>query len=119
MKMSFSHRQDRVLGAALADALAGKDHSTFVARVTAALAAPLATEWDVLASWARMGIAASIVAALGTGLAIAATRSPAHVTATRAPVELVKPLAVPLAQDLILGAVSPHPGTLIVSAELL
>ena len=66
----FDHRPDPIVGAALRDALAADGEAAFVARVMAAAARPLArSPVDVLAGWARPGIAAA-VAALIAGYAV-------------------------------------------------
>jgi hypothetical protein len=73
----FNHRPDPDLGAALRRALEPADQAAFVARVLAAAARPLAgaaggarSPVDVLAGWARPGIAAAAVAALVAGYAL-------------------------------------------------
>jgi hypothetical protein len=71
--LSFDHRPDPELGAALRAALDGEDQAAFVARVLArAEHGPLpradAPTWDVLAGWARLGIVAAAAAALVAGL---------------------------------------------------
>ena len=66
----FDGGPDPVLGAALRAALAPRDHAAFVARVMAAaerLPNPLVS---VLARWARLGIAAALLAALAAGFAV-------------------------------------------------
>jgi hypothetical protein len=66
----FDHRPDPVVGAALRQALATSDDAAFVARVVAAAARPIRSPVDVLAGWARPGIAAAVVAALLGGYAV-------------------------------------------------
>lgn len=67
----FDHRADPVVGAALRQALTTTDDAAFVARVLAAAARPLArSPVDVLAGWARPGIAAAAVAALIAGFVV-------------------------------------------------
>jgi hypothetical protein len=67
----FDHRPDPIVGAALRDALTAADDAAFVARVLAAAARPLArSPVDVLAGWARPGIAAAVLAALIAGYAV-------------------------------------------------
>ncbi len=67
----FDHRPDPIVGAALRDALTQGGEAAFVARVMAAAARPLArSPVDVLAGWARPGIAAAVVAALIAGYAV-------------------------------------------------
>jgi len=69
----FDHRPDPELGAALRRALDAprNDQSAFVARVMArydqALTAATVPTWEVLAGWARRGIAAALVAAVVGG----------------------------------------------------
>ena len=55
----FDGRPDPGLGARLREALDGGDSRPFSRRVLAALEVP--TFWDVLATWARPGLAAGIV----------------------------------------------------------
>jgi hypothetical protein len=76
--LSFDHRPDPELGAALRAALDGEDQAAFVARVlTRAEHGPLpradAPTWDVLAGWARLGIVAAAAAALVAGLFVGRT----------------------------------------------
>lgn len=67
----FNHRPDPVVGAALRRALTATDNAAFVARVLAAAARPLArSPVDVLAGWARPGIAAAVVAGLIAGYVV-------------------------------------------------
>lgn len=71
----FEHRPDPELGALLRDALEPAGHAAFVARVVAAAeggggAGRDAPTVDVLAQWARIGIAAAILAAIGAGFAL-------------------------------------------------
>ncbi|HMJ59138.1 MAG TPA: hypothetical protein VK467_08370 [Gemmatimonadales bacterium] len=69
----FDHRPDPELGGALRRALdpPRNDQAGFVARVMArydgALAAATVPTWEVLAGWARRGIAAALVAAVAGG----------------------------------------------------
>lgn len=73
----FDHRPDPELGAALRRALdpSRDDHAAFVARVMArydgALAAATVPTWEVLAAWARRGIAAAVAAAVLAGFLVA------------------------------------------------
>jgi hypothetical protein len=70
---TFDHRPDPELGAALRRALDPPrgDQAVFVARVMArydeALTASTVPTWEVLAAWARRGIAAALVAAVAGG----------------------------------------------------
>jgi len=78
MRESFDHSPDPVLGAALRAALQGPDHAAFVARVTAGFDAAWAPYWEVLATWARRGIAAAAAAAVIAGFLVGrALRAPA------------------------------------------
>jgi len=69
----FDHRPDPELGGALRGALdpPRNDQAAFVSRVMAcydgALAAATVPTWEVLAGWARRGIAAALVAAVAGG----------------------------------------------------
>lgn len=75
---AFDHQPDPVLGAALRAALAPGDRAAFVARVRARLEGPLAVPMvDVLARWARVGIAAALVAAVAAALVVGRVRSEA------------------------------------------
>lgn len=66
----FDHRPDPVLGIALRAALAPRGRAEFVARVLAAAASPADPLVDVLARWARLGIAAALMASLVTSLLV-------------------------------------------------
>lgn len=69
----FEHQPDPELGALLRTALdppRGGDHSAFVARVLAAAERRDAPTMDVLARWARVGIAAAMLAAIAAGFAL-------------------------------------------------
>jgi hypothetical protein len=68
----FDHRPDRVLGAALRDALQPPDVdiAAFRSRVLAAVERTPVPVVDVLARWSRIGIAAAIVAALAAGVVV-------------------------------------------------
>lgn len=104
--MPFDHRPDPVLGTALRQALSAEDHSTFVARVMGAVAAPQHPHhWDILASWARRSAAAVFVATLGAGLLVSALQP--------APVDLVAPVSGPSARVLVTTVTPPHPGVLL------
>jgi hypothetical protein len=109
--MLFDHRPDPVLGAALRDALSLEDHSTFVARVTAATTVPHVVHWDILAAWARRGIVAACVGALGAGLLVGAMQPPA-------PMDLVASIAGPSAQELVTALVPPDPSVVLVPPQV-
>ena len=68
----FEHRPDPELGALLRAALDPPrgDHAAFVARVVAAAERRDAPTMDVLARWARVGIAAAVLAAIAAGFAV-------------------------------------------------
>ena len=68
--MPFDHRPDPVIGAALRRALEPGDEAGFVARLLARLETVRPRYWEVLASWARVGIAAAVVAALVGGFTV-------------------------------------------------
>ena len=55
----FGASPDETLGSLLREHLALSGHGEFVARVRSAVAAEPATSWDVLAGWARPGMAAA------------------------------------------------------------
>jgi len=109
----FDHRPDAALGAALREALAPGDHAAFVARVLAGLEAPpRAAHWEILASWARAGIAAAAVAAFVAGLlGERALRAP------DSPVDLLAAAAAPSAQALLAAPLPPDPSVVLASAE--
>jgi hypothetical protein len=71
MPSPFDARADAELGAALRVALTVGDDAAFVARVLAAAAAPRPRTLDVLAGWARGGIAAAVAAAALVAILIA------------------------------------------------
>jgi len=73
---SFSAERDEQLGALLRTCLEGGDHAGFTARVRARLAGVPAGRsedslWDVLAAWARPGIAAGFLLATLAGAVLA------------------------------------------------
>ena len=74
----FDHRPDPRLGEALRAALEPGDQAAFVARVVAAAARPART-LDVLATWARRGLAAAIVAAAVAGFLVGRGGEPATI----------------------------------------
>ena len=64
----FGATPDETLGGLLREHYAPMAHGEFVARVRAAIAAEPATSWDVLARWARPGVAAAAGILLALGL---------------------------------------------------
>jgi len=66
----FDHERDPVLGEALRQALDPGDPDAFVARVSAAAGSRQPAYWDVLAGWARPGIAAAVAAAMAAGFLV-------------------------------------------------
>jgi len=109
----FDHRPDPVLGNALHRALDPGDQAAFVARVMAALETARAAHWDVLASWARAGIAAAVLAVilLGGILAARPNRTPASL-------DDVLALAAGPSAGVLVGASSPpEPSVVFPSAE--
>ncbi len=79
----FSNERDERLGGMLRTHLEGADHPGFTARVRARLAGlpvgqPEESLWDVLATWARPGIAAGFLLATlaGAVMAVRAARNP-------------------------------------------
>ena len=62
MNNPFDVERDAALGAMLTEALTPADSASFTARVLAGLGARR-NSWDVLASWARPGIAAGLLLA--------------------------------------------------------
>lgn len=72
----FSSERDAELGGLLRAHLEGADHAGFTARVRAQLAGrpvggPEESLWDVLAAWARPGIAAGFLLATLAGAVLA------------------------------------------------
>ena len=72
----FDHRPDAQLGEALRAALDAGDHTAFVAAVLARADRPART-MDVLATWARRGLAAAMVAAALAGFLVGQGGEPA------------------------------------------
>ena len=72
----FDHRPDAQLGEALRAALDAGDHTAFVAAVLARADRPART-MDVLATWARRGLAAAMVAAALAGFLVGRGGEPA------------------------------------------
>jgi hypothetical protein len=98
----FDHQADPVLGAALRAALAPSDSAGFVARVVAAADRQPAPMVDVLARWARMGIAAAALAALVASYAVArGTRTTPEVTSRTDAASVIEGVDAPDAVSLI------------------
>lgn len=78
MNSPFEAERDPALGAMLTEALTPADSASFTSRVLASLGARR-NSWDVLASWARPGIAAGLVAVtmLGYWLVVQHSNGPA------------------------------------------
>ncbi len=70
----FESDPDVALGRLLREHLDAGDEGRFVARVRAALLAERDTSWDVLARWARPGLAAAASVVIGLGLWLAMQR---------------------------------------------
>jgi hypothetical protein len=104
----FDHQPDPELGAALRAALAPGETAPFVTRVLAAVERRPAPMVDVLARWARVGIAAAALAAFAAGFAVA--RGTAG-----APVETVT--TVTDAASVIEGVQAPDAVSLIASFQ--
>jgi hypothetical protein len=67
----FDHRPDPIVGEALRRALTPDDDAAFTARVLEAAArAPVYSPVEILAGWARTGIAVAMFAAMGLGFAL-------------------------------------------------
>jgi len=108
--MPFDHRPDPVLGAALRDALTGDHPLAFVARVTTAVAARQSSSWEVLASWARPGIAAAVAALLAGFLLGGESQASTAL-------DLIASTAGPSAREVVTALRPPDPGALLVSFE--
>jgi anti-sigma-K factor RskA len=106
----FDHRPDPVLGSALRRALSPDEQAAFVARVMAALDSARAAHWDVLASWARAGIAAAAIAVLLGGLLVGRTRL------TPASIDDVLTLAAGPSAPVLVGASSPPDPSVVLSS---
>ena len=69
MTNSFDSRPDAALGRLLRDTLEPAHHAAFVGRIGARIRAEAReTAWDILAGWARPGMAAAAAAALALAL---------------------------------------------------
>ncbi|HKV75334.1 MAG TPA: hypothetical protein VJN95_12515 [Gemmatimonadales bacterium] len=76
----FDHTPDEELGSLLRAHLAAPEADGFTARVLARLGAREDSSLEVLARWARLGVAAALV--LAAAATIAARAGALHVTAT-------------------------------------
>ncbi|HEY6058966.1 MAG TPA: hypothetical protein VIV10_00140 [Gemmatimonadales bacterium] len=102
----FNHRPDPVLGAALREALQPRDPggAVFRARVLAAAERQPVPVVDVLARWARLGIAAAVAAALLTGMLVGRVgRQAEPAVATTDPGAVVAGVQMPDASLLLAG----------------
>lgn len=79
MSNPFEQERDAALGQALSEALTPAETASFTSRVLASLGSARRNPWDVLASWARPGVAAAVllVSLLGYWLVLEGTRGPA------------------------------------------
>lgn len=72
MTSPFDSGPDEALGRLLRDALEPSHHGAFVTRMSAAIRAEAReTIWDILAGWARTGVAAAAAIALALALWLA------------------------------------------------
>jgi len=77
MTSPFNSGPDEALGRLLRDALEPAHHDAFVTRMAAAVRAEAReTTWDILAGWARPGIAAAAAIALTLAMWLAQSRAP-------------------------------------------
>jgi len=113
----FDHRPDPALGSALREALAADDDAAFVARVLARAGRPAEAHWDVLASWARAGIAAAAVAALIAGILVGRGMSAAPSASAVSVDELFAAAAGPSGRALMTAPQPPDASVLFASAE--
>ena len=99
----FDHRPDTALGAALRRALASEDQAGFVAQVLARLEQARGPTWhDVLARWARAGVAAAALIALAAGYLVARTPRASALTVAEA---LIAPPAQAPVVEVVLASV--------------
>jgi hypothetical protein len=112
----FDHRPDPALGSALRDALAAGDDAAFIARVLAQAGRPAEAHWDVLASWARIGIAAAAAAALLAGVLVGRGARAAPSAPAASVDELLAGAAGP-SGALVTSPQPPDPSVLFASAE--
>jgi hypothetical protein len=102
MSNAFDSERDGELGVMLAETLTPADTASFASRVLAGLGARR-NSWDVLASWARPGIAASLLFASLLGYWLVASgvgRSPvaSEIIAVEQPIDDGRVM------DVVLGA---------------
>jgi hypothetical protein len=77
MTNSFDSRPDEALGRLLRESLEPAHHAAFVGRIGARIRAEARdTAWDILAGWARPGMAAAAAAAMALALWLAQSRAP-------------------------------------------
>jgi len=110
--MPFDHRPDPALGAALRQALTAADDAAFVARVLARVARAPIAHWDVLASWARAGIAVAAVAALVAGFLVGRA-----VTTPTSLEDVLVAAAGPSARALVTSSRPPDPSVVLAAVE--
>ena len=107
----FDHRPDARLGEALRAALDAGDQAAFVARVLAAAARPARTV-EVLAAWARRGLAAAMAAAALAGFLVGRGSAP-----TASPEDALAPTGAGAASVALVTATRP-PDASVVFASL-
>lgn len=105
----FDPGRDEALGRLMADALDPGDHGRFAARVRAALPELDAdSPWEVLARWARPGIAAAAVLLVASLAGWLALGRPGHPAVAEAPSRVGEP-----AEGLFAASEAPsHDGVL-------
>lgn len=108
----FDHRPDPVLGAALRAALTADGEAAFVARLLARLHERPVEYWDVLASWARAGIAAAAGAMLVGGLVLGGRTVPASLD------DVLAAGAGSSARAMVVSDQPPDPSVVLASAEV-
>lgn len=110
----FDHEQDHELGRMLREALTGPEPEAFLHRLRMALAgAEGASQWDVLAGWARpramaMAVAAGFLLWLGTWFSWASPLADTGTTVASLPAHAVVSSAPP-AVDEIMSAMRERP----------
>jgi len=102
---TFDSRPDPELGALLRAQLDARDHAAFAARVVGRLRRGTGSQWEVLAGWARPGIAAALflAAALGYWIVLGnrepAASRPTEVLAAEQPVDRDAVMSVVLGSE--------------------